>query len=116
MALTAVYDSRFNKNYELGEFYARGGKIAFGYLQATYSGTGGLSWTLPFTGTAPMVCIPQASSYTFEYHPSTAMLWAYNTVVTTTAGALVVQEVASDTDFTALPGGGIYFVVFGFGG
>lgn len=112
MALTATYDPGLNTNYKVTSFDARGGKIVFGTLAVTYSSAGGLAWTLPLNYRAFCI-IPPVSQYIFTYNCTTSMLQAYETVVTTTALASVLVEVASDTDFTALSDS-LRFVAFGY--
>lgn len=112
MALTATNDTRLNKVYGLASAQARGLKLAVGTLAVTYSSAGGLSWALPFAKTV-FVSVPPVSQYTFMYNATTGMLAAYQNVVTTTALASTLVEVASDTDFTALTDS-LRFVAFGF--
>lgn len=112
MALTVTYDPRNNKNPEIQSYIARGLKIAVGTLAVTYSSAGGFTWTMPFANR--LFCIiPPVSQYIFAYNCTTSMLQAYQTVVTTTALASVLVEVASDTDFTALSDS-LRFVAFGY--
>lgn len=112
MALSATYDTRLNKNYEIKSGIARGLGMAFGTLAVTYSTAGGLSWTCPFDKTV-WVSVPPVSGYQFQYNVTTNILKAYEVVVTTTALASTLSEVASDTDFTALTDS-LRFCAFGF--
>ena len=112
MALSATYDSRLNKSYGLDSALARGLNFAVGTLAVTYSAAGGLTWTAPFNNTV-FVSIPPQSQYIFTYNATTSMFKAYQCVVTTTALASTLVEVASDTDFTALTDS-LRFVAFGF--
>lgn len=112
MALAATMHSGLNSNYELQSGMARGLNFAVGTLAVTYSAAGGLTWTLPFNQTL-YVSIPAQSQYIFSYNVTTNMLTAYQCVVTTTALASTLVEVASDTDFTALTDS-LRFVAFGF--
>ena len=112
MALTATYDSRTNKVYGLDSHSARDLKIVFGTLAVTYSAAGGFTWTLPINNR--LFCIiPPVSQYIFAYNCTTSMFTAYQCVVTTTALASTLVEVASDTDFTALSDS-LRFVAFGY--
>jgi hypothetical protein len=116
MAVTVTTDARFGKNYEVASWQARTGGIAIGLLSVTYSGTGGMTVTgLGFSNPFMLMASP-ASTYIFDWRATTSQLRAYQFQVTTTAGAVVVVEVASDTDFTALAEGGIRFAAIGFGG
>lgn len=112
MALTATHDTRLNKNPEMQSALARGLNFAVGTLAITYSGAGGLSWTLPFNKTV-FTYVPPVSGYQFIHNVTTGMLKAYEIVVTTTALASTLSEVASDTDFTALTDS-VKFLAFGF--
>lgn len=112
MALTANLDDRLNATPTMQEGIARGLGFAVGTLDITYSSAGGLSWTGPFAHNL-YVSIPPVSQYVFAYNATTGMVLAYQTVVTTTALASTLVEVASDTDFTAATDS-IRFVAFGF--
>lgn len=112
MALSATYDTRLNKNPEMQSALARGLNFAVGTLAITYSSAGGLSWTLPF-GKTVFTLVAPLSQYIFMHNVTTGMLQAYQSVVTTTALASTLVEVASDTDFTALTDS-LRFVAFGF--
>lgn len=112
MALSVTIDDRLNNHPTIQEGLARGLGFAVGTMDLTYSSAGGLSWTGPFTHTV-YCSIPPVSQYIFSYNVTTGMLAAYQTVVTTTALASTLVEVASDTDFTALTDA-LRFVAFGF--
>src|SRR5574340_514946 len=106
MAVTYTPDGRFNQNYEFASFQARGGGIVMGILNVTYSGSGGMTVTgLGFNTPFYLYAAP-ASSYVFEWKATTSQLKAMYQQVTSTAGAVVSVEPASDTDFTALGDGG----------
>ncbi len=112
MALTATYDTQTQKNYEVAGHQARGLQIVFGTIAATYSSAGGLAWTLPVNRRL-FAIIPPVSQYIFAYNCTTSRFMAYEHVVTTTALASTLVEVASDTDFTSLSDS-IRFVAFGY--
>lgn len=111
MALTETNYSGLNASYGLQSAIARRVGFVAGTLAVTYSSAGGLSWTLPFTQTL-YVSIPPQSQYIFSYNATTNMFTAYQCVVTTTALASTLVEVASDTDFTELTDS-LRFVAFG---
>ena len=111
MAISVTYDAGLNKNYKITSADARGLKVAFGTIAATYSAAGGLTWSLPFN-VRMYVSIPPVSQYVFTYNCTTSVFQAYQCVVTTTALASTLVEVASDTDFTALSDS-VRFVAFG---
>ena len=112
MAISVTYNSGVNKNFSFNSNTARGMKMAVGTIAATYSAAGGLTWSLPFN--VRLFCqISPASQYFFTYNCTTSMFQAWQSVVTTTALASTLVEVASDTDFTALSDS-LRFVAFGY--
>lgn len=112
MALSVSIDDRLNNHPTMQEGLARGLGFAVGTMDLTYSAAGGLSWTGPFAHTV-FCSIPPVSQYIFTYDVTNGMVYAYEHVVTTTALASTLVEVASDTDFTALSDA-LRFVAFGF--
>ena len=112
MALTATHDTRLNRNPEFKSAMARGINFSVGTLAITYSSAGGLSWTLPFNKTIFTV-VPPVSGYQFIHNVTTGMLKVYEIVVTTTALASALSEIASDTDLTACTDS-VKFIAFGF--
>lgn len=113
MAISVTYNPVSNKNYALDSHQARDFKIVGGTIAVTYSAAGGLTWTIPIKDRFAVI-IPPVSQYIFTYNGTTSMLQAYEHVVTTTALASTLVEVASDTDFTALSDS-LRFVAFGYG-
>jgi len=112
MACVKTYDTRLNKDYDITSLQARGLQIALGTLAVTYSAVGGITCTFPFSKTI-YAMVPPVSQYVFMYNVTTNMITAYNSVVTTTALASTLVEVASDTDFTACTDS-LRFLAFGF--
>lgn len=120
MAINATYDAGFNANFKLESGLARGLQFACGTIKATYSGAGGLTWTLPFPTKTLYVAVSPvqfaATSYVqLQYLYTSNMLKAFEWLPTTTASALCAAEVASDTDFTTTTlANHVRFVAWGF--
>jgi len=112
MAAVTTIETGLARNFEFASLQARGYGIAFGTIALTYSGTGGISATMPFNN-IKFCALEHASGYMFEWR-TTGMVLAYHAEVTTTAAGNPTPEVASDTDFTGLAEGGIHFMAIGY--
>ena len=114
MAVLVVNDPKFGTAYSFNSAVAGGQGFTVGYLNfsgVAYAG-GGVTMSMPFHTTEYVGITPRLATGTnvfFLYTAGVVQLWS--TVVTTTAGADVVAEVASDTalsSFTSIP-----FVAYG---
>jgi len=114
MAVLVVNDPKFGTNYSFNSAAAGGQGFTVGYLNfsgVTYAG-GGVTMSLPFHTTEYVGITPRLATSTnvfFLYASGLVQLWAV--AVTTTAGGVPVEQVASDTalsSFTNIP-----FVAYG---
>ena len=104
MAITCTQFTGANKNPTFESYAARGIGFYVGTLQATYSATGGLTWSGPFT-TNLFVMIAPASNYLPVMNSGIVKIYSLSTGT--------MSEAASDVDFTLLSGTGFAFCAIG---
>lgn len=117
MALTPTFNLKQGTVYTLNAAASRGQGWTRGTMNASgtlYAG-GGVTCTMPFVNTEFVSIEPRmvtATTLFFSYGYTTGKVSAFSAVVTTTAGAIVFQELASDTDWGAFTA--IKFTAWGY--